>query len=102
MSVKMEKKFMISPAAAGYGHRLWLSSEDWEMVAQLKPHSMWGGIDKRFADGQGHELVSYEITPYDNDVKLGEVRDILRVGGFTEVTDREEKATVFQSHWSHY
>lgn len=102
MSIKMEKKFMVCPAAAGYGHRIWLSSEEWEMITTLKPHSMWGGIDKRYSDGNGKELVSYEITPYDNGVKLDEVKDILRAGSFTEITNRDERISVFQSHWRHY
>lgn len=98
------RKFMVqgSHVRCGYGYRLWFLSDDWEMIASLKKHSMWGGVDKRYHDGNGGEIVSYEITPYDNDVTLNTVREILSNDGFEEITKREEKIAVFEKYHNHF
>lgn len=98
MTVSIENRFMINPAAAGYGHRVWLSADHYEMVQALKPLSMWGGVDKRCSDVDYNEIVSLEIRAWDDGENLAKVREVLATNGFTEIVTMEEKSAVFQKY----
>lgn len=102
MPIDMRKRFMIQNAAAGYGYRVWLLEDEFEMLQLLKPLSMWGAVDKRYRESNGTAIASYEITPYDNNANLDKVRAILRNGGFEEYTNKEDMVSVFQRFSCHH
>lgn len=104
MSFNMEKKFLIRPAApnAGYGYRIWISEDERDMIKKLNLIAMWGGSDKRYLDSEGNAIISFEITPYDNDKALGLAQDALKDAGFSQIIGLENTMQVFETYSQHF
>lgn len=59
----MEKRFVFLPAAAGYGSRIYVNSNDSWATQYLKEWCKWGNYDKKMIEDEGEQtLLGYEFS----------------------------------------